>query len=317
MATHVAPGLYFYEHLGKTGGTSWSLDIGKLDLLKHCGTSHLVGPSSVAELNATLVARTSSSYRTCNLFNRETVLATSVRIFELMGIEPRIILLLRQPVAHVRSMYIHCQGPSGFSRRRREAAGTFAPIGFADWLGLFDGRNGSSGGWRAGVPYCYYNPANYQSHLLVTPAGADGNRDDVFPGGRLRLPAAGLSQLRELLQRRAFFVGVTEHYVTSLCLLRHKLRAALGGGISSRDEASCSADTLNVSHIDHGNNAGSTTTLMTAEVLASIEAITQVDQLAYTFALARLDAEAERAGTSLFEPVAHVRDDSARGLQLE
>ena len=45
----------------------------------------------------------------CNLFNREGVLASSVQRFSLNALEPKLILLLRHPVTHVRSMYSHCQ----------------------------------------------------------------------------------------------------------------------------------------------------------------------------------------------------------------
>ena len=349
-ARDLAPGFYFYEHIAKTGGTSWSKDIARSQQLAHCGVSHLVGPGSVQTLNASLTAAvasssssssssssgsgsssssssssisSSSSSRTCNLFNREDTLASSLRVFAWAGgVEPRIILLLRQPITHVASMYSHCQGPTGWLRREREAAGTFKPIGFAAWLRLFDGSssggaNTSHGnnGWRAGWPHCYYNPANYQSHLLIAPAGTDGNADGIFPGGRLRMPASRLAQLRELLQRRAFFVGVTEHYAASLCLLKAKLRGYPSGGYTyvasgnattgrAREQAACVSETqTTMSHVDYGNSAGggeqAATALMTDEVLARTEALTQVDQLAYALALDRLFREAEQAGVSL------------------
>ena len=332
----LASGLFFFEHIAKTAGTSWSQDIARTGLLKHCGTSHLVGPGSVQTLNATLATAAlttsgliGSGSRACNLLNREDVLATSLRVFAWAGrLEPQIILLLRQPVTHVRSMYSHCQSPTGFLRRQREAAGTFRPIGFAAWLRLFDGSSsngsqgggsggggGDGGGWRVGWPYCYYNPANYQSHLLAAPAGADANRDDIFAGGRLRIPAPSLTRLRDLVQRTAYFVGVTEHYAASLCLLKAKLRgfyysAPSGGGGDAlmtrrqREQAACSAEALRtMSRTDYGNQAGATSALMTEEVLARIEALTQVDQLAYAFALERLFREAEQAGASLWSRV--------------
>ena len=290
-APPIAPGFFFYHHIAKTGGTSWSLDIGKLGLLKHCGISHLVGPSSVHTLNTSLLAAASNRRSPrCNLFNREDNLATSVRVFAPKGIEPKLILLLRHPISHVRSLYAHCQGPTGFLRRQKEQQGTFRPIGFAEWLRLFDGSNKSRGGWAVGWPYCYYNPSNYQTHLLAAPAGADPNRDGVFPGGRLRVPAASLAQLRELLQRQAYFVAVTEHYAASLCLLRTKLSG------STWHEA-CSAQTQSISHIDYGNQAGHTA-LISEEVLARIETITRIDQLAYAMALERLYTEAQQAGAS-------------------
>ena len=52
--TALAPGVFFYHHIAKTAGTSWSVDIAKVGGLSHCGTAHLVGPDSIDRLGRSI-----------------------------------------------------------------------------------------------------------------------------------------------------------------------------------------------------------------------------------------------------------------------
>ena len=94
--------------------------------------------------------------------------------------------------------------------------------------------------------------------------------------------------MRMLLMERAFFVGLTEHYAQSLCLLGRKL------GIGQLSATGCAAE-IKVTHSDYGNKAGSTE--LSNEVLVRVRVITKIDQYAYGLALtlSRLVLEAERA----------------------
>ena len=306
MEALLAPGLFFYHHIAKTAGTSWSVDIAKLGGLHHCNTSHVVGPHSLEQLadsvTSAVLARRRRLSTGCNLFNREGGLASSVLRFSLHDVEPKLILLLRDPVWHVRSMYSHCQAPTAEYRQRKETAGSHRGIGFAEWLSLFDGNSQNVSGSanrrrdRTGLrSHCYYNPINYQTHLLVAPAYppagiGSGYRIDRAAANRLHVSPPAVRALRTLLMERAFFVGLTEYYAQSLCLLSRKL------GIGKLS-AGCATE-IKVTQDDHGNEAGSTE--LSNEVLARVRAITQVDQYAYGLALSRLVLEAERAGTSLW-----------------
>ena len=98
--------------------------------------------------------------------------------------------------------------------------------------------------------------------------------------------------MRTLLMERAFFVGLTEYYAHSLCLLGRKL------GIGKLSATARCATEIKVTHSDYGNKAASTE--LSNEVLARVRAITRMDQHAYGLALERLVLEAERAGTSLW-----------------
>ena len=100
-------------------------------------------------------------------------------------------------------MYSHCLGTTGFLHRQREQQGHFHPLSLVDWLKLFDNAT-SAGKPKSAGQYCYYNPVNYQTHLLATIYG---------PIGRYDVPAYALDRVRQLIQT-AFFVGVTEYYAT-------------------------------------------------------------------------------------------------------
>ena len=301
----LAPGLFFYHHIAKTAGTSWSVDIATLGGLSHCNTSHLVGPRSLETLADSVTSAVLAGRRQlrtgCNLFNREGGLASSVLRFSLHDVEPKLILLLRDPVTHVRSMYSHCQAPTGVVRLRKEQGGSYRGIGFAEWLSLFDGSSqniSDSSNRRRGrgrSKYCYYNPINYQTHLLVGPAYPPtgiGSGHQLNPAAnRLHVSPPAVRALRTLLMERAFFVGLTEYYAQSLCLLGRKL------GLGKLSTAGCASE-IKVTHSDYGNKAGSTE--LSNEVLARVRAITQIDQYAYGLALSRLVLEAGNAETSLW-----------------
>ena len=115
-------------------------------------------------------------------------------------------------------MYSHCLGPTGYLRRQKEKYGsdlgrTGSDLSLVDWLRLF---TNSSSGWEKGRHYCYYDPVNYQTHLLAAPndltfRDSFTNNDLTFPKGRFFLSAHAVSQVHLLVQK-AFFVGVTEYY---------------------------------------------------------------------------------------------------------
>jgi hypothetical protein len=273
--------LYFYPHIAKTGGTSWSADIARIDTspLTHCGSSHVVGPSSLAILRNNLI----SGGDDCNLLNREEPLDESLAAFSSLGfVEPKLILLLRHPVTHVRSMYAHCQ--AGYLRKQRERLGTFRPISFENWLGLYTRENVSTSGWNnGGGVYCYYHPRNFQSAMLAPQEMLAGHgwNDDA---SRV-LSAEALEAVLSLI-RRAWFVGVTGYYSSSLCLLEHRLVG----------RSDCPA-TLKTTHEDYGNHAS--TTALTGTELSRILELTQADHVVYGVALSRLFKDTSEAGLAM------------------
>ena len=285
---------FFYQHIAKTGGTSWSTDLAALGPLRHCGTSHLVGPGSLDTLNRSLQERLASSEQDsqtrCNLFNREDSLQLSLSVFASHGVTPKLILMLRSPVTHVRSMYSHCLGPTGFWRRKKEERGDFRPLSLVDWLRLFTNTSSaffSQGAYR----YCYYNPVNFQTHLLAAPTGFDPNDDFVFPKGRFFVPAQAVDRVHSLVHT-AFFVGVTEYYAHSVCLVLWLVTGQL--------PASNCAETarIEMDHNDHGNAADKT--VLSGEELSLITQVSRIDELVYGFGLGRMYQDARKANFQLF-----------------
>jgi len=283
---------FFYQHIAKTGGTSWSTDLAALGLLRHCGTSHLVGSGSLDTLNRSLQERLASSEQDsqtrCNLFNREDSLQLSLSVFASHGVTPKLILMLRSPVMHVRSMYSHCLGPTGFLRRQKEKTGNFRPLSLVDWLRLF---TNTSSAWEQGAyRYCYYNPVNFQTHLLAAPTGRT-NDDFVFPKGRFFVPAQAVDRVHSLVHT-AFFVGVTEYYAHSVCLVRWLVTGQL--------PASDCGETarIEMSHNDYGNAADKT--VLSGEELSLITQVSRIDELVYGFGLDRMYQDARKANFQLF-----------------
>ncbi len=126
----------------------------------------------------------------------------------------------------VRSMYSHCQAPTGYQRRQSELSGKSHPdISLVDWLTLYVN---TSSAWEQSARRCSFNPVNFQTHILAAPNGDvqsvgrerrsrswkaksvfHDRSNFVFPQGRFLVPAHVLDRLHSLIQT-AFFVGVTE-----------------------------------------------------------------------------------------------------------
>lgn len=144
--------------------------------------------------------------------------------------EVRVVLLLREPAAHVRSMWAHCQQEGAEGLR----AHGYARIGWADWLrawaALADAEDAAapprpprppSAAARAlTARYCKWDPRDIQTAEL---------------GG-----AAGLGGAHRALHR-AWAVGVAERFGDSLCALQARLGAP-------RAACECGARFASVAH---------------------------------------------------------------------
>ena len=70
----------------------------------------------------------------------------------------------------VRSMYSHCQAPTGYQRRQSERSGKSHPdISLVDWITLF--VNNTANAWEQSARRCSFNPVNFQTHILAAPDG--------------------------------------------------------------------------------------------------------------------------------------------------
>jgi len=207
----------------------------------------------------------------------------------------------------VRSMYSHCQAPTGYQRRQSELSGKSHPdISLVDWLTLYVN---TSSAWEQSARRCSFNPVNFQTHILAAPNGDvqsvgrerrsrswktksvfHDRSDFVFPQGRFLVPAHVLDRLHSLIQT-AFFVGVTEYYAHSLCLVRWLVTGQLPA-------SGCAATVgTEMNHNDHGNAAG--TRGLSGEELSLIAQVTRIDELVYGFGLERMYRDARKANLPL------------------
>ena len=247
---------------------------------------------SLQELKRTLQKRLAYSEQDnqarCNLFNREDGpqeggLQASLLVFASHSVTPKLILMLRSPVTHVRSMYSHCL----HHHHHREIG--WHLLSLVDWLRLY---TNSSNAWEDGAPhdahrYCGYNPVNYQTHLL----SGDFRATRKSQKWHFLVPASAVDRVHSLVQT-AFFVGVTEYYAHSVCLVRWLVTGQL--------PASNCAETarIEMDHNDHGNAADKT--VLSGEELSLITQVSRIDELVYGFGLGRMYQDARKANFQLF-----------------
>jgi hypothetical protein len=116
-----------------------------------------------------------------------------------------LLALVREPRAHVLSMYMHCKT----SRDHEHAARALMPASFEEWLQSWVRlrSEGSTSG------FCCYNPVDSQSFRFECAAGSNSMRRQCRPN----LEVDGELALKNM--QLAGFVGLTEFYKESICLL--------------------------------------------------------------------------------------------------
>lgn len=127
----------------------------------------------------------------------------------------RTITMLRNPRSHVLSQFLNCE-PKGKVQQHR-SNGTM-PTEFSAWVDAWvklqqDGTKHSA--------FCCYNPINLQSRHFTCSRGPRTIHD-------YRYHAQVIDEETAIANMEAtFFVGITEAYVESLCLLHERVRGEL------------------------------------------------------------------------------------------
>lgn len=279
MAMEEPPPLYFLEHIPKTGGSSMVDDI-SAHALSSCGNLHCVAPGAGGRLptdfphadrllhNCSFIACEGTLHFNRDLAEKRMKAAAAKR-GERSAIRPLpVLLLLRQPEAHLISMFAHCQQPGSAGRGRRHP---YPRISIESW---FKGWGATASG--ASTPatenmkrFCRYDPRDPQVRHLGTDLSA----------------APGLhGALQEL--EGAFWVGVTEQYTASLCLLVERVGRPL--------PAWCRCNSTNAGrslhHVKHGTNTTALTNLSGLS-RAAVASLTALDLVLYAEARGRLHRE--------------------------
>ena len=255
---------YWFMHVHKTGGTSLAVDL-----------SHLLRLCNNLKCSAKKKPRGHFNLsRNCDLGGCEGFLAHRLR--EVIAPSPPLIItILRSPSEHVRSLYGHCRMFSqGFNH-------TMA-MGYEEWVMAWANANGN----RTRMGYlrkvCWglgWSPRNNQAPAHISAANQDGEPTE----------AAMLASV-DFVQKRAFHIGITEHYDASLCLLSAKL------GRSHRLGGKCTCAPLHSRHAVGTWSLGTIThfkpqSVSSPDTARGIRKLTSVDEALYSQALSRLRYE--------------------------
>ena len=205
---------------------------------------------------------------------------------------PRFVML-REPTAHVFSLYNHCQRGQGMQLHH------YMPTTLRAWAWAWARgndspltRSGKGTGRFWGDRACAYNPRDFQTTRLLraTSATRVGRRSRcaeaaLVDGGALGVARAAL--------RNATFVGVTHFMDASVCVAHFALHAALPRAGQCDDLCRDNAPKLAaLSHgVDHEKLDEET---LDRATLDAVWRLTRADQVLYADALARFVADARR-----------------------
>lgn len=177
---------------------------------------------------------------------------------------------LREPTAHVISMYNHCQHGQGMGIHHYDR------VSLKEWLTAWASADRATAG-KLLRETCGYSPRNFQTSRLDGAACA---------GKRKRVPT--LAGARHAL-RAAKFVGVTHWMDASVCVAHFKLHGSLPATCNDL----CSISAKHLSKDTHGINHTVIDSLpIDASTLALIWGLTRADQIIYADAVGRFVQDA-------------------------
>ena len=288
-----AGGYYFptarlaFIHIGKTGGESFARMVNtgaggkQLPPLKSCNPYMSTQCASYRrpcivghDPAAVRPGHDDARYKGCNMvISQGASMSTSRPTMKMMA-GTKSMTIVRNPIFHVRSMWMHCQqvGANGARLHR------YSPISFKDWVmnfSAFGSKDAAETSFFKPRKYCDFDPRNPQARAL----GDDAE-----------------DAMRHVEQ--AVWVGVIEEFTASLCVLRAVLAArpelAEGTNTSWPEPFACSCEATSPSggstaHATHGTHPENTQ--MSGKVLAAVGSMTRLDQLVHATAMARLGRE--------------------------
>lgn len=213
------------------------------------------------------------------------------------------LLYLRAPRQHVLSMYLECKYASWAVANQAGAEPPFPgrePVagGFEDWVNFFRRQtvnltlvahfNVRNQAWRWYPDWKCYNPINAASRQLTR--GCNKVPHHYYPAN---YPPSSMARFVSVARVASFnFVGVTELYDLSWCLLCARLGKPLPEGCFSPEQP---VTRTFVSHDDSQRRprSGDAADSMSQQLWQSVDALTEADAHVYVTAAKRLLAEAE------------------------
>ena len=191
----------------------------------------------------------------------------------------RLLTIVRDPVAHVISQYAHCQQAGSLGMAKHN----YPNITLQGWLALH---------WRgalqlnhaatsAGLEYCGYNPFNKQTSVLT--------------GGGLSVDSA-LEALR-----RAYWVGITDSFEASVCLLLSELNDRPMSPCRSAGPQAAPVTSMVETHGTHTRDIA-----LTGSMRSQILDLTRKDMRLFEYARSRLHNGLQRFNLSYTFPTSRV-----------
>lgn len=181
-----------------------------------------------------------------------------------------IVAFLREPAAHLYSMFNECKYDDAWHMPKKYKAMVFKDV--STWLTYFDGSEKR--------PQMCYHPYNLQARALSC---SRGNAHAFVKEPSLSAASQNLESM--------FFTGIVEHYQESLCLFyakTHPGTATLPSFCNCEDEAGWHSFVS--AHVDHGLPPHSVGDLSPAE-LELVAKFTKLDEALYKQAKARFERE--------------------------
>ena len=198
------PPLYYYWHVPKTGGVSFSGD-----LVNQFGLVSCFGRQVKKAYDNTTWAMLHGK---CDFGNTEGGYAARTRVFPR---PPLPLLLAREPLAHVVSQFSHCQLASDLKKWGHKRAS------LEDWVEAWraaaygDSARARAKAFETAKSICHFNPINMQARKLCD------RYDHESAFGGAKRPIDDDACLRDALGAvaAAWHVGVLEAYDAGLCVL--------------------------------------------------------------------------------------------------
>merc|ERR1712150_278559 len=193
-----------------------------------------------------------------------------------------LVTMVRSPHSHVYSQYFECR--DGVSRKKEFAEEKALREGFSAWLKLFIND-------KHAKVNCY-NPYNLQTRSFT----CHGIYDTMWHGGSTYKVQGNFSDALKYIDE-ASFVGVTEYYQQSVCVLAAIITRKLPPWC---DCQSPSWYEVQLHHEAHGVGGHPVVDSESREVLSMVDKLTQDDIRLYSYAMGRFMGELQQT-EKLFE----------------
>jgi hypothetical protein len=261
--------LYLFGHIPKCGGVSFVADLVQKLRLTSCFGRKAVVAKGENWTHAMERGR-------CNFVNTEQWQGLTQHFPR----PPRVAILVRDPIHHVRSQFAHCQTPGNRAKWRLEKAGLH------DWVARW--RDAVNGGPVASAfKLCHFNPLN----MMTTKLCGGYNHNGLKP----KHGWSETSCLEKALEEVAtvWHIAPLERYDQSLCVLGLRLGIKL-------TQCSCAAPVSAFGlHKQHGVKHHAE---MSPATVAIVRDLTRSDDAVWRAASERFDRDVAQLSSSCAAP---------------